>query len=136
MAEKVPTTNWLLGIVGGIVGGAIGYFAFFLIARQGLYAIVLPGALLGLGCGRLSGIQSNALGVVCGLVALLLGFFTEWRFFPFIVDGSFAYFITHVHNLKFITLIMIAVGGLFGFWFGKGRAPGVGPRRSESGAAD
>ena len=134
MAENVNTTNWLLGIVGGIVGGAIGYFAFSLIASQGFYAIVLPGALLGLGCGRLSGIQSNALGVVCGLVALLLGFFTEWRFAPFIVDGSFAYFITHVHNLKSITLIMIAAGGFCGFWFGKGRAPGVGPRRSESGA--
>ncbi len=136
MAEKVPTTNWLLGVVGGIVGGAIGYFAFFLIARQGFYAIVLPGALLGLGCGFLSGIQSNALGVVCGLVALLLGFFTEWRFAPFIVDDSFAYFITHVHDLKSITLIMIALGGFCGFWFGKGRAGGVGPRRSESGAAD
>lgn len=136
MAENVNTTNWLLGIVGGIVGGAIGYFVFFLIARQGFYAIVLPGALLGLGCGFLSGIQSNALGVVCGLVALLLGFFTEWRFAPFIVDDSFAYFITHVHNLKSITLIMIALGGFCGFWFGKGRTGGVGPRRSESGAAD
>jgi len=136
MAENVPTTNWLLGIVGGIVGGALGYFAFLLMARQGLYAIVLPGALLGLGCGRLSGIQSNALGVVCGIVALLLGFFTEWRFAPFVDDGSFAYFIMHVHNLRSVTLIMIAIGGLFGFWFGKGRAPGVGPRRSESGAAD
>ncbi len=114
MAENVNTTNWLLGIVGGIVGGAIGYFVFFLIARQGFYAIVLPGALLGLGCGFLSGIQSNALGVVCGLVALLLGFFTEWRFAPFIVDDSFAYFITHVHNLKSITLIMIAAGGFGG----------------------
>ena len=136
MAEYFNTTNWLLGIVGGIVGGAIGYFAFSLIASQGFYAIVLPGALLGLGCGFLSGITSNALGVVCGLVALLLGFFAEWRFAPFIVDDSFVYFITHVHNLKSITLIMIVAGGLFGFWFGKGRAPGVGPRRSESGAAD
>ena len=136
MAENVPTTNWLLGIVGGIVGGAIGYFAFSLIVGQGFYAIVLPGALLGLGCGYLSGIRSNALGVVCGLVALLLGFFTEWRFFPFIKDGSFSYFITHVHNLKSVTLIMIALGGFFGFWFGMGRAGGVGPRRSERGAVD
>ncbi len=136
MAENVTITNWLLGIVAGIIGGALGYFAFFLMARQGLYAVVLPGALLGLGCGFLSGIKSNALGVACGLLALLLGFFTEWRFAPFIDDGSFAYFITHVHNLRSMTLIMIAVGGLFGFWFGKGRAGGVWLRSSKSDTAD
>ena len=129
MAANVKISNWLLGVVGGIVGSALGYFAFFLLARQGLYAMVLPGALLGLGCGFLSGINSNVLGIVCGLLALLLGFFTEWRFAPFVDDGSFTYFITHVHNLKSMTLIMIAVGGLFGFWFGKGRAGG---RRSKS----
>ena len=136
MPENVNPMNWFLGIAGAIVGGALGYFAFFLLARQGLYALVLPGALLGLGCGFLSGIKSFALGLACGLAALLLGFFTEWRFAPFIADGGLKYFITHVHNLKSMTLIMIAVGGLFGFWFGIGRAGGVGPRRSESGAAD
>ena len=119
--------NWLLGVVGGIVGGALGYFAFFLFACQGFYAMVLPGALLGLSCGFLSGIKSNVLGIVCGLLAVLLGFFTQWRFAPFIDDGSFAYS---------MTLIMITVGGIFGFWFGKGRTGGVWLRRSKSVAAD
>ena len=136
MENNVKTTNWLLGIVGGIVGGALGYFAFFVLASQGFYAMVLPSALLGLGCGLLSGMKSNVLGIGCGLLAVLLGCFTEWRFDPFIDDGSFAYFITHVHKLKSMTLIMIAVGGLFGFWFGKGRAGGVGLRRSKSVTAD
>jgi hypothetical protein len=136
MPENVNPMNWLLGIAGGIVGGALGYFAFFFMARQGLYALVLPGALLGLGCGFLSGIQSKTLGIGCGLAALLLGFITEWRFFPFIDDGSFTYFITHLHKLRAMTLIMIAIGGLSGFWFGMGRAGGVGPPRSESSAPE
>jgi len=52
---------------------------------------------------------------------MLLGLFTEWRFAPFIADPSFTYFITHAHNLQITTLIMIAIGGLCGFWFGMGR---------------
>jgi len=136
MAENVNILNWLAGIVGAIVGSAVGYFAFFVLARQGFYAMVLPGALLGLGCGFLSGFQSNALGTICGLLAVLLGLFTEWRFAPFTDDGSFAYFSTHAHDLNPVTLVMIAVGGLFAFWFGKGREGGVWLRRGKSVAGD
>jgi hypothetical protein len=57
---------------------------------------------------------------------VLLGLFTEWRFAPFIADSSFGYFITHIHDLSIITLIMITIGGLCGFWFGMGREEGVG----------
>ncbi len=53
---------------------------------------------------------------------MLLGCFTEWRFAPFIADDSLTYFLTHLHNLKTLTLIMIVVGGLCGYWFGKGSA--------------
>ena len=136
MPENESVTNWVLGVAGAIAGGLLGYFAFFLLARQGLYAMVLPGALLGLGCGSLSGIKSNVLGIVSGLLAVLLAVFTEWRFAPFVDDGSFGYFISHVHNLKSMTLIMIAVGGLFSFWFGRGREGGVWIRRSKNGTGD
>jgi len=138
MAEpvNVSVSRGFLGVLGAIVGGTLGYFAFFLLARQGLYSIVLPGALLGLGGGFLSGGKSNVLGIACGLSAVLLGLFTEWRFAPFIRDASFGYFMTHPHHLKTVTLIMIAAGGIFGFWFGKGRTGGVGPRRDKSIAAN
>ncbi len=98
--------------------------------------MVLPGALLGLGCGFLSGTQSNVIGIACGLLAVLLGVFIEWRFAPFVDDASFGYFMTHVHQLKSMTLIMIAAGGLFGFWFGKGRAGGVWPQGSNRDTAE
>ena len=53
---------------------------------------------------------------VGGLSALLLGLFTEWRFFPFKADDSFRYFLRNVHELKPITLLMIAAGTAIGFW--------------------
>lgn len=121
MAPEVKFSNWLLGLLGGIVGGALGYAVFFFLAGQGLYAMVLPGALLGLGCGYLSRISSLGLGTLCGLSAIFLGLFIEWQFAPFIVDDRFGYFMTHLHDLRPMTLIMIALGGIFGFWFGRGR---------------
>jgi hypothetical protein len=54
--------------------------------------------------------------VVCGFLSLALGCFTEWRFAPFVADASFGYFISHMHELRPITLLMIAAGALIGFW--------------------
>ena len=129
MAMMYKQANWLLGLAGAIGGGALGYFAFHFLARDGLYAMVLPGALLGLGCGALSGGKSTALGVVCGSLALVLGIVLEWQLAPFVADDSFPYFVTHIHELTTSTLVMIALGGLFGFWFGKGREGGAWLRR-------
>ena len=128
MSGTKNSARLVLGVIGAIAGGAIGYFAFFFIAQQGFYAMVLPGAILGLGCGWLSGIKSNLLGVVCAISAVCLGLFTEWRYAPFLADDSLAYFMTHLQELKPITLIMIGFGGLFGYWFGMGRDGGVGKR--------
>ena len=105
----------ILVLIGAIAGGLVGYFAFLWIARQGLYALVLPGGLLGIGAG-LSPNRSIVICIVCGLLALAIGSLAEWRFAPFISDGSFGYFVTHFHQLKPITLIMIAMGGFIGFW--------------------
>lgn len=132
MAGDVSISNWLRGILGAVVGAALGYSVFFFLAGQGLYAIVIPGALLGLGCGYLSGLPSLGLGILCGLSAILLGLFIEWQFAPFIKDDRLSYFMTHLHDLRPATLIMIALGGLFGFWFGKGRERTQQPPASES----
>jgi len=121
MNASTQPNVWLRAMLGAATGSVTGYFAFFLLASQSFYALALPGACLGLSAGWLSGRRSVAIGVCCGLLALCLGGFTEWRFAPFVKDGSLAYFIAHVHQLKPVTLIMITVGGLFGFWFGMGR---------------
>lgn len=105
----------LLVILGAVVGGTLGYFAFFWIAGQGFYAMVLPGGLLGIGAG-LAKNKSLLLAIGCGVVALALGLFTEWRFAPFKKDDSLGYFLVHAWELKPITLLMIVAGGFVGFW--------------------
>ena len=122
-----PVAAIPLGLVGAAIGGTIGYFAFFWLAEQGLYAIILPGAFLGLGSGVFSRGKVLLLGVICGLAALVLGVYTEWRF-----SGSgedFAQFVAQVHHLRPITIILIVLGAVFAFWFGEGREGGVWRRR-------
>ena len=102
-------------LVGAIAGGLIGYFGFLWIARQGFYALVLPGGLVGLGASMAQN-RSTALCVVCGVLALALGFLAEWQFAPFITDASLGYFLAHLHQLRPITLLMIAGGAFIGFW--------------------
>lgn len=107
--------NNFLAFAGALLGGTVGYFAFFWIAAQGLYGPALPGGLLGLGAGIVK-TRSIGVAVTCGLLATALGLFTEFRFAPFIKDPSLSYFLSHVFDLRPMTLLMIAVGGTIGFW--------------------
>ncbi len=84
----------------------MGYFAYFWILQQGLYAIMLPPALAGLAAGYVARSRSQTLAIVCAIGGLALGFYTEWKSFPFIVDNSLSYFIKHLHQLKPVTLLM------------------------------
>ena len=104
-----------LVLMGAVAGGLVGYFGFFWIARQGFYALVLPGGLLGAGAGLFAN-RSTAVCIGCGLMALALGLLAEWQFAPFISDGSLGYFVGHLYQLRPITLIMIAAGAVIGFW--------------------
>jgi len=127
--DACPVLDLLLGAVGAVAGGALGYLLFFAIARHGFYAMVLPGALAGLCCGALSGRKSVPLGILCGILGLAAGVLTEWRFAPFVKDHRLSFFLAHLHQLNRVSQIMIALGGGFAFWFGLGREGGVWPRR-------
>jgi hypothetical protein len=105
-----------LAVLGGaIAGGVVGYYGFFWLAQQGFYAMILPGALLGLGASMWP-CRSIAVSVACGVMALALGLFTEWRFGPFMVDAGLGYFLTHFYQLQPVTLLMIGAGAFLGFW--------------------
>ncbi len=56
------------------------------------------------------------------VAGVALALFMEWRWSPFKVDDSLSYFLTHLQNLQGMTLFMIALSGVFGFWFGRGRS--------------
>lgn len=105
----------VLVLLGAVVGGVVGYLAFFALARRGYYGLAVPGGLLGLGAGIFRR-RSIAVPIVCGLAALALGLFTQWRLAPYLDDDSFGYFLAHAHQLPRFTLIMIGAGALIGFW--------------------
>jgi len=117
-----------LGLIGAAIGGVVGFFAFRWILSQGLYALILPGALLGAGCGALARHPSRMRGVVCGLAGLVLGIDCEWKFFPFVADESYGYFLAHLHQLKPISMLMILAGAYMAYWMGRGSMV-VGPAK-------
>ena len=105
----------LLVIAGAAIGGTLGYFAFFWIADQGFYGLVVPGGLLGIGAG-LARKCSLPLALACGAAAVALGIVTEWQYRPFLADESFSYFLFHILDKRPLKLVMIALGGFVGFW--------------------
>jgi hypothetical protein len=104
----------VLTFLGAIVGGAIGYLIFIWLLKQGMYGLALPGAMVGVGAGMFRN-RSIIVAIICGLAALGLGLFAEWQWFPW-PDESFGYFMTHLFDLRPITLIMLAIGAAIGFW--------------------
>ncbi|MFC1601621.1 hypothetical protein ACFL34_04655 [Candidatus Sumerlaeota bacterium] len=119
-----------LASVGAILGGVVGYWLCYWAAGQGFYTPILPGALVGLGCGSLSGRYSRALGIVCGVLGLVFGLYTEWQIRPFIADKSLAYFLAHLHQLTQLSQVMIVIGAILAYWFGVGRPGGSWPRET------
>jgi hypothetical protein len=115
MRSRISPSTLALGLTGALVGAAVGYFTFFWAAQQGFYAIVLPPALLGLGAGLGARRRSSVLAGLAAFAGLLLGLFIEWKFAPFVVDGSLAYFVTHLHALRPLTLLMIALGTILSY---------------------
>ncbi len=117
----------LLTLVGAALGGVLGYFAFGWFLRYGLYALVLPGGLMGIGA-SVGRTRSFVLAGMVGVSALLLTLFTEWVHFPFKADASLSYFVAHLNKLQPTTWLMAAVGTAVGFWgpldpFGHARRP-------------
>src|SRR5437899_6204909 len=114
-------TNLALGLLGAMAGGVVGYLVFLWAAHQGFYALMLPGALIGAGGRLLVKHKSVARAGICGAASLALGLFAEWRFAPFTADQSLSYFLSHIHQLRPLTLLMIAIGAVFGFWLSLGK---------------
>lgn len=113
--------NYPMAIAGAIGGAAVGYIGFWLMMQFNLYALVLPGTMIGLGCGAQSRAHSWPLAVFAGMLALVVTVFVEWHFFPMRDDGSFRYFVQNLADLRPGTKLMLAAGTFAGFWFGRGR---------------
>ena len=105
----------ILAFVGAVVGGGIGFFITGWLARQNLYSVLIPGALVGMG--TLIGRFNNAVfPLIVSLLAVALVYYTEWSYFPFSKDQSLSYFVNHLHSLRPLTHIMAGIGWLIAFW--------------------
>ena len=114
--------SFVRGIVGAVIGGTLGWFAFGWLLSQGFYALAFPGALVGLGFGTLSRRSMFVGGLFCAVAGFALMVACEWYHRPFSDDKSLLYFVTHLHKLdNQFTYVLVAIGTAFSFWFGKGR---------------
>jgi hypothetical protein len=120
MKDSNPQLTIVLGLIGAAIGGTVGYFAFFWFASQGFYALILPPGLMGLAAGFCARGRSTVLALICGIAGLMLALFTEWKFAPFAADDSLAWFMTHLYQLKPVTLLMVGLGAVFSFRLAQG----------------
>jgi hypothetical protein len=119
-AKKEPP-HWMAA-TGAAVGGVIGCIAFFVLLRHAsIYALVLPGALIGLGR-ALGAKQVNVpLGIVCGLGALVAAIALDWRVTTAAENETIINHVLTLHQRPMKTTASIAAGTLLAVWFGVGR---------------
>lgn len=109
----------LLGALGSVIGGVLGFYTFKWLLGYGFYGPMIPGAFLGLGCSTLAQHPSNARGIACGIAALGLGLGAEWALRPFVADSSLSFFLTHLKDLTPVTDLMLGAGAVIAYWVGK-----------------
>lgn len=116
-------------VLGAAVAGAVlGHLAFFWILKQGFYAMVVPGGLVGLAA-SLANNRLTWMAAACGFLALFNGLMAEWTYRPFRDDSTFGYFVLHAFSLPGVTLLMIGVGAFLGFWLPYSRAKSIQPKQ-------
>ena len=121
MESNNPIVVWARAVAGVALGAVVGYFVYEWILRQGFYALVIPGAMIGWGAGFFLRTRRPEIGVLAAVVAFVVSILSEWATQPFIDDESLGYFLTHLHQLQPITWIMIALGTYIAFSWGAGR---------------
>ncbi|MCB1232995.1 MAG: hypothetical protein KDN19_22310 [Verrucomicrobiae bacterium] len=102
-----------------------GYFIFvWLVTTFGAYGFAIPGVLVGLGATLRFG-APGWVAAICGVFGLCFGIFATWKTAPFIVDGSFGYFVTHLHRLPLFQSGLLVLGAGVAFWLPwRRRTPG------------
>ncbi len=115
------TGAWIRGLIGAIIGGGVGWFAYFWLLNQGYDGLMIPGALVGAGFSTLSRRSAWSFGVACAVMGLGLMLVCEWQSLVNFRNGSFFDFLAHIPKLNTADKIMLGGGTLIAFWIGKGR---------------
>lgn len=115
----------LLAFLGALAGGFLGYYTFRWLYNHGFYGMMIPGAFIGLGASLPTQASSRRRGLVCAAAAMGQGVLMEWRFFPFLANSGFRYFVRHFLEINSVHLAMIATGAFFAYWLAKDSGFGV-----------
>ena len=83
LAKQIP-----LGIFGALLGAVVSFFLFQFLIRRGLYFIVLPGALVGFGCGLAARSRSFAFALIAVAIAIPATIFCEWKSDAYLCDDG------------------------------------------------
>ena len=111
----------ILGFGGAILGASLGFTFFTLLIKYvGIYAMAVPGLLVGLGCGFCLPRRSLILGIVCAIIAAATMIFAEWWNFPFLKDESLGFFLQNLGELSRLFWFSLILGSGLAFWFGQG----------------
>ena len=110
---------WVRGIAGAAIGGLLGYLMFDFLLGYGLYAGIVPGAFIGIGFSIAARHISLVAGVLCGIVGLFFGFWCD-AVTNLPPDDLVSYF-KEIDQVPTVNLLMIVIGGVASFWFGRGR---------------
>jgi hypothetical protein len=105
----------LLVLAGAVIGACVGHLGVGWLWGQGYYAMILPGGLCGLGAGVFR-TRSRIAPFICGILAIVATLYAEWRYFPFVTDGSLRFFLSHLTSLQTMTIIDLVVGAVIGFY--------------------
>lgn len=108
----------LRGLAGAIVGIVVAYFLVKWLRSQGMYAMMLPGLLAGLGCGFAAGRKSYWLGILAAVITMVAGILIEWHVF---YNEPLGKFLSLFHTLRPFKHLMHVIGIAAAFWFGMGR---------------
>ena len=120
LAKEIP-----LGIFGALLGAVVSFFLFQFLIRRGLYFLVLPGALVGLGCGFAARSRSFALAIIAVAVAVPTAIFCEWKTDLYLCDDGetlmgIVEYISRMVELRGWKLpVFVGLNGLIAFWFGR-----------------
>ena len=120
-----PATGDLLTLIrgtgGGLAGAVVGFGIFTLLLKYtGIYAMAIPGALVGLVCGYCINRRSLVMGIVCAGIAAANMIFAEWWNFPFKDDHSLGFFLQNLGHLSGLFWLSLLLGGGLAFAFGQG----------------
>jgi len=100
-----------LALVGAVIGGVLGYFAFYwLVSNMGLAFVALPGAAVGFGRIAATRTRSVIVAAMCGVGAIGLGLY--------IANEFYAGGITATPPMGWGGIIL---GAFAAIWFGLGR---------------